>query len=95
MILIVRITKKSACKKSQRRLKYKYLPACHCLHKYRRPRKKEMNMQKQKNVREMNRREYCSYVQQHYCNDPQWVRTRLISKWDQDHEKKNSVQAEE
>lgn len=41
-------------------------------------------MQKQKNIHEMSRREYCSYVQQHYCNEPQWVRTRLISKWDQE-----------
>lgn len=47
-------------------------------------RKKEIGMQKQKNIHEMSRREYCSYVQQHYCNEPQWVRTRLISKWDQE-----------
>ena len=43
-----------------------------------------------KNIQEMTRREYCSYVQQQYSNDPQWVRTRLISKWDQEKEKKKS-----
>lgn len=47
-------------------------------------------MVEQKNIQEMTRREYCSYVQHQYRNDPQWVRTRLISKWDQDHEKKKS-----
>ena len=47
-------------------------------------------MLKQKNIHEMTRREYCSYVQRHYSNDPKWVRTRLISKWDQDNEKKKS-----
>ncbi len=47
-------------------------------------------MVEQKNIQEMTRREYCSYVQRYYSNDPKWVRTRLISKWDQDHEKKKS-----
>ncbi len=47
-------------------------------------------MREQKNIHEMTRREYCSYVQRTYSNDPKWVRTRLISKWDQNHEKKQS-----
>lgn len=47
-------------------------------------------MVEHKSIQEMTRREYCSYVQRHYSNDPQWVRTRLISKWDQEHEKKKS-----
>lgn len=51
---------------------------------------KEKGMLRQKKIQEMTRREYCSYVQQQYRNDPQWVRTRLISKWDQEHEKKNN-----
>ena len=45
-------------------------------------------MVEHKSIQEMTRREYCSYVQRHYSNDPQWVRTRLISKWDQEHEKR-------
>ena len=36
-------------------------------------------MVEHKSIQEMTRREYCSYVQRHYSNDPQWVRTRLIS----------------
>lgn len=51
---------------------------------------KEKGMIEQKNIHEMTRREYCSYVQRTYGNDPKWVRTRLISKWDQNHEKKQS-----
>ena len=51
-------------------------------------------MLEQKSIRKMNRREYCNYVQQHYANEPQWIRTRLISKWDQDHESKKSEQQE-
>ncbi len=49
-------------------------------------------MIEQKSIQEMSRKEYCSYVQRHYSNDPQWVRTRLISKWDQKNAKKQSVQ---
>ena len=49
-------------------------------------------MIEQKKIQKMSRREYCSYVQQHYSNDPQWVQTRLISKWDEDNSKKKSVQ---
>jgi hypothetical protein len=60
-------------------------------HKYN---KGEYSMLEQKNIQEMTRREYCSYVQRVYCNDPQWVRTRLISKWDQEHEKKKSEGAD-
>lgn len=51
-------------------------------------------MVEQKKIQDMNRREYCSYVQQHYSNEPQWVRTRLISKWDQEHESKEDGQQE-
>lgn len=51
-------------------------------------------MLEQKKIQNMNRREYCSYVQQHYANEPQWIRTRLISKWDQEHEPKKSEQQE-
>lgn len=53
---------------------------------------KERFMLEQKKIQEMTRREYCSYVQRQYSNDPQWVRTRLISKWDQENEKKKSEQ---
>ena len=53
---------------------------------------KERIMLEQKNIQEMTRREYCSYVQRQYSNDPQWVLTRLISKWDQEHEKKKAEQ---
>lgn len=49
-------------------------------------------MYKQRNIQEMTRKEYCSYVQQQYRNDPQWVRTRLISKWDQESERKKEAQ---
>ena len=38
-----------------------------------------------KSIQEMTRQEYTSYVQQHYRNDPQWVRTMLISKYDKEH----------
>lgn len=34
---------------------------------------KERIMLEQKNIQEMTRREYCSYVQRQYSNDPQWV----------------------
>ena len=40
-----------------------------------------------KNILDMNRKEYCSYVQLQYRNDPQWVRTMLISKYDREHNK--------
>ena len=49
-------------------------------------------MIEQKKIQKMSRREYCSYVQQHYSNDPQWVRTRLISKWDEDNNKRKNAQ---
>ncbi len=52
----------------------------------------ENTMLEQKKIQKMSRREYCSYVQQHYSNDPQWVRTRLISKWDEDNNKKKNMQ---
>ena len=47
------------------------------------------DMLEKKNILDMNRKEYCSYVQLQYKNDPQWVRTRLISKWDQEFAKRN------
>ena len=47
-------------------------------------------MLEQKRIQDMNRREYTSYVQKQYRNDPQWVRTRLISVWDQENEKKKA-----
>ena len=34
-------------------------------------------MVEHKSIQEMTRREYCSYVQRHYSNDPQWVRTSM------------------
>lgn len=49
-------------------------------------------MVEQKKIQKMSRREYCSYVQHHYSNDPQWVRTRLISKWDEDNNKRKHSQ---
>ncbi len=49
-------------------------------------------MIEQKDIQGMTRREYCSYVQHQYQNDPQWVRTRLISKWDQENERKKDMQ---
>lgn len=49
-------------------------------------------MIEQKKIHEMSRREYASYVQSQYRNDPQWVRTRLISLWDQENAKKKSEQ---
>ena len=39
----------------------------------------------EKKIPDMNRQEYSSYVQRHYRNDPQWVRTMLISKYDREH----------
>lgn len=39
----------------------------------------------QKEIRKMKRQEYTSYVQKRYRNDPQWVRTMLISKYDKEH----------
>ena len=54
-------------------------------------RKEAIHMIEQKNIHEMTRREYCGYVQQHYQNDPQWVRKRLISKLDQEHNMKKNA----
>ncbi len=45
-------------------------------------------MTERKRIQDMTRREYCSYVQRNYNNDPKWVRTRLISRWDQENEKR-------
>jgi hypothetical protein len=45
-------------------------------------------MSEKKPIQDMNRAEYTSYVQQHYRNDPQWVRTMLISKYDEEHKTK-------
>lgn len=45
-------------------------------------------MNNEKKIREMTRHEYTSYVQRHYRNDPQWVRTMLISKYDIEHKTK-------
>ncbi|MCI7129105.1 MAG: hypothetical protein MSA09_00785 [Lachnospiraceae bacterium] len=45
-------------------------------------------MDSKKKIQEMNRQEYTSYVQRHYRNDPQWVRTMLISKYDREHSAK-------
>lgn len=45
-------------------------------------------MNKGKKIQDMTRHEYASYVQQHYRNDPQWVRTMLISKYDIAHKSK-------
>jgi len=53
-----------------------------------------VSLLEQKKIQNMNRREYCSYIQRHYANEPQWIRTRLISKWDQDHEQKKGEQQE-
>jgi len=47
-------------------------------------------MTEQKKIKDMSRREYASYIQYQYRNDPQWVRTRLISLWDQENAKKKS-----
>ena len=47
--------------------------------------KKESRTMEQKEMRKMNRQEYTSYVQKRYRNDPQWVRTMLISKFDKEH----------
>lgn len=47
-------------------------------------------MLERRSIHEMSRREYCSYVQHQYRNEPQWVRTRLISIWDQEHGTKKS-----
>ena len=44
-------------------------------------------MKETKKIKDMTRPEYTSYVQRHYRNDPQWVRTMLISKYDRDHNK--------
>ncbi len=46
-------------------------------------------MTNKKKIKDMTRQEYTSYVQQQYRNDPQWVRTMLISKYDREHGKKN------
>lgn len=45
-------------------------------------------MNNEKKIQEMTRHEYTSYVQRHYRNDPQWVRTMLISKYDIEHKTK-------
>ena len=48
-------------------------------------------MNSEKKIQNMTRQEYASYVQQHYRNDPQWVRTMLISKYDREHKTKNNI----
>jgi hypothetical protein len=45
-------------------------------------------MSGKKQIKDMGRAEYASYVQRHYRNDPQWVRTMLISKYDEEHKNK-------
>ncbi|MDD7641020.1 MAG: hypothetical protein PUK75_00785 [bacterium] len=45
-------------------------------------------MGEQKKIQYMTRQEYASYVQHHYRNDPQWVRTMLLSKFDREHKTK-------
>lgn len=45
-------------------------------------------MNEKKHVQDMTRAEYASYVQHHYRNDPQWVRTLLISKYDKEQKEK-------
>ena len=47
-------------------------------------------MNGEKKIQDMTRQEYTSYVQYHYRNDPQWVRTMLISKYDREHKTKNN-----
>ena len=47
--------------------------------------RKESETMEQKEIRKMNRQEYTSYVQRRYRNDPQWVKTMLISKYDKEH----------
>ena len=47
-------------------------------------------MSGEKKIQDMTRQEYTSYVQYHYRNDPQWVRTMLISKYDRKHKTKNN-----
>ena len=42
-------------------------------------------VESKKKIQDMNRQEYSSYVQRHYRNDSQWVRTMLISKYDREH----------
>lgn len=42
-------------------------------------------MNEPKKIKEMTRQEYTSYVQRYYRNDPQWVRTMMISKYDKEH----------
>ena len=48
-------------------------------------------MDSKKKIQEMNRQEYTSYVQRHYRNDPQWVRTMLVSKYDREHKTKMNI----
>jgi hypothetical protein len=45
-------------------------------------------MSEKKQIKDMSRAEYASYVQRHYRNDPQWVRTMLVSKYDEEHKTK-------
>lgn len=40
-------------------------------------------MIKEKKIQDMTQKEYCSYVQYRYRNEPQWIRTRLISQWEE------------
>ena len=47
-------------------------------------------LKSEKKIQDMTRQEYTSYVQYHYRNDPQWVRTMLISKYDREHKTKNN-----
>lgn len=49
-------------------------------------------MSEPKKIKDMTRTEYASYVQYHYRNDPQWVRTMLLSKYDREHNKSKQLQ---